>query len=117
MTTLLSYCGIHCDTCPIHIATIEENSLTKLQLRTAIANTLRQRYGMNFSPEEVTDCDGCTLETGRLFKPCAECVVRHCARERQHDSCAYCSDYICDKLQTVFNEQPEAHSTIERLRL
>jgi hypothetical protein len=115
--TMLSYCGLHCDTCPIHLATLEQDKQKKLQMRMNVANLLRDRYGMKFRPDEITDCDGCTLEIGRLFVTCAQCNVRKCAREKQHDSCAYCSDYEgCEKLQVVFADQPQAKMELERVR-
>jgi hypothetical protein len=113
---MLSYCGLHCDTCPIHLATLEQDVQKKLHMRTAIANLLRDRYGMILHADQITDCDGCTLETGRLFATCAQCNVRKCARERQHDICTFCKDYACDKLQVVFGDQPQAKKEFERLR-
>ncbi|MFA6541410.1 MAG: DUF3795 domain-containing protein [Bacteroidota bacterium] len=116
MTTLFAYCGLHCDTCPIHLATIEPDPQKKLQMRRGIANTLCDRYGLILPHDTIPDCDGCTLETGRLFFSCAKCEVRNCARERQYDSCAYCADYPCEKLEKVFADQPGARVELERVR-
>ena len=114
---MLSYCGLHCDTCPIHLATLEQDTHKKLQLRTNVANMLRDRYGIILSPSDVPNCDGCTLETGRLFISCINCAVRKCAREKQYDSCAYCADYDgCEKLQVVFADQPQAKLELEKMR-
>ncbi|MDD8018144.1 MAG: DUF3795 domain-containing protein [Bacteroidota bacterium] len=113
---MIAYCGLHCDTCPIHLATIEQDPQKKLQMRREVANALRDRHGLLLSTNDVPDCDGCTLETGRLFFSCAKCKVRACARERQHDSCAYCTDYPCEKLQEVFADQLEAKVELEKLR-
>jgi hypothetical protein len=113
---MLAYCGLHCDTCPIHLATIEEDKEKKLQMRITVSALLGSRYGMILRPEEVPDCDGCTLETGRLFVSCTNCDVRNCARERQHDSCAYCSAFGCEKLEPVLADQPDARRELERLR-
>ena len=52
---MLAYCGLHCDTCPIHLATLEQDKQKKLQMRTVVANILRDRYGMDIRPEQVTD--------------------------------------------------------------
>ena len=113
---MIAYCGLQCDTCPIRLATLEPDKQKQLQMRTMVANILRDRYNMVLRPDEITDCDGCTLETGRLFITCAQCNVRKCARERKHDSCAYCKDYACEKLQAVFADQPEAKMELERLK-
>jgi len=113
---MIAYCGLHCDSCPIHLATLEQDEHKKLQLRTKISAILHDRYSMDLRPDEITDCDGCTLEHGRLFITCISCSVRNCVRNRQHDSCAYCTDYGCDKLQEVFADQPEARMELERLK-
>jgi len=116
MNAMIAYCGLACESCPIHLATIEIDELKKRQMRVTIARLCRERYGMNLQPEDVADCDGCRSESGRLFSTCRTCGIRACARERSLDSCAYCPDYACDKLQKLFVDDPTAQTRLEVFR-
>lgn len=113
---MIAYCGLVCDTCPIRLAAIEQDVRKKEQIRIAIADDLRERYGMNLRPDEVTDCDGCRSESGRLFPACATCNVRKCARDRCLESCAFCPEYACDKLRKIFDDEPGARARLDALR-
>ena len=46
---------------------------------------------------------------------CAECGIRSCCQERELDNCAYCPDYICDKLQQFFQYAPEAKKLLDQI--
>ncbi len=113
---MLAYCGLECTTCPIHVATLEPDPLVRSSLRARIAQQCTEVYGMPVKAEEVTDCDGCTSQSGRLFSGCMKCGIRSCARERRLLSCAFCSDYPCAALLSHFTLDPEAQSRLEMIR-
>jgi hypothetical protein len=62
-------------------------------MRESIAEQCSKVYGMNLQPEDITHCDGCRVDTGRLFSGCFNCEVRKCASLKNIESCAYCSYY------------------------
>ncbi len=113
---MIAYCGLLCDTCPIHLATLEQDEANQHAMRVSIAEQCSSLYGMNMMPEEVTDCDGCRAETGRLFSGCLKCEIRKCAILKNLTSCAYCSDYACERLTAHFSLDPGAQTMLEKIR-
>lgn len=113
---MIAYCGLLCDTCPIHLATIEKDKLRQQQMRMAIVKECFKKYGMKLQPEDVNDCDGCCSSTGRIFSGCLTCEVRKCVMGKNLKSCAYCNDYICVKLREHLLVDPEAQERLEELR-
>ena len=112
----IAYCGLDCQTCPIHVATLELDESKRQGMRTSIAKFCSEQYGMNLSPEDVNDCDGCRANTGRLFSGCLYCEIRACAMNRKLETCAYCDDYICEKLQKHFKIESSAQTRLQELR-
>lgn len=116
MNNTIAYCGLNCETCPIHVATLEQNQPRQKTMRTSIAEVCKEQYGMNLSPEEITDCDGCRADTGRLFPGCLSCEIRKCASHRNLETCAQCTAYACDKLNALFHRDPDAQIRLEEIR-
>ena len=116
MESLIAFCGLDCSTCPIHLATLEPDKSRQQSLRESIAELCTKQYGMNVRPEDVTDCDGCPTDSGRLFSGCVNCTIRECAIRRNLKSCAGCSDYACEKLLEFFVHDPEAQTRLEQIR-
>ncbi len=84
-------------------------------MRSAIAEACFEHYGMKLLPEDVNDCDGCRVGK-RLFSGCSACEIRKCAVERKVESCAYCGDFECEKLQKHLKIDPDARGRLEKLR-
>lgn len=116
MNELIAYCGLDCNGCPIYWATREPDKEKQLEMRIDIMRLCREHYGMDVQPEDITDCDGCCSQTGRLFSGCLKCDIRHCAESRQLTSCAYCNVYVCDKLKKLFSTDESARSRLEEMR-
>jgi hypothetical protein len=66
-------------------------------MRIEIAQQIKEHYGRDCKAEDVTDCDGCKTEGGRLLNN--KCPVRKCAVEKDVETCAHCSEYACEKLK------------------
>lgn len=113
---MIAYCGLTCDTCPIHLATTETDQARQRELRESVVRTCAEIYGMKLSVEEVTDCDGCRAGTDRLFPGCRNCEIRKCASGQGLDSCAYCELYACELLKQHFAQDPDSEKTLARLR-
>jgi hypothetical protein len=116
MNKMLAYCGLACDSCPIHLATFEKDKSRQQEMRVSIASFISEHYQMSLKVEDITDCDGCGANTGRLFSQCRNCEIRKCAIHRDIESCAHCPDYACDKLTELFSRDPAAQAHLEELR-
>ncbi len=113
---MIAYCGLNCDTCTIHLASIEQDRSHKLTMRKSIIEQCFKHYGMNLQIEDITDCDGCKANTGRLFSGCLNCEIRKCAIERNVESCAYCKEYACEILKKHFSHDPSTQTRLEKIR-
>jgi len=101
----------------IHLATLEQDQSKQQLMRESIAEQCSTIYGMNLLVIDITDCDGCRANTGRLFSGCSQCKIRQCAIHKDIDSCAFCVDYICERLQEHFLLDPDAQSRLEKMRI
>jgi hypothetical protein len=115
MDAMIAYCGLACDTCPIHLATLEQDALKQQTMRAEIARLCMEQYGMNLQTIDITDCDGCRTSR-RLFSGCTECMLRKCAMGRKLESCAFCDEYICENLQRHFEMDSTARTRLDELR-
>jgi len=112
----ISYCGLACDTCLIHLATLETDSSKKAEMRVSIAEQLSKIYGTTPKPEIITDCDGCKVNDGRLFTGCADCEIRKCAISKDLINCAFCNDFACEKLEKHYTFDPSSRDRLEEIR-
>ena len=112
----IAYCGLACESCPIHLATIEKDDSVKGKLRIEIAEQLARIYQTTPKPWIITDCDGCKVTDGRLFTGCIGCEIRKCAIEKELTNCAFCDYYACNKLARHFAIDPDAQARLEEIR-
>lgn len=116
MGTQVSYCGIECNTCPIHLATLEQDKSRRQILRESIARQCSELYGMDMKLEDITDCDGCKADTGQLFSGCLNCKIRKCAGQKNIETCAFCEKYLCKTLGEHFLLNPDVRTRLEEIR-
>ena len=116
MDEIIVYCGLVCQGCPIYWATRESNDEKRKKMRAEIAKQIKELYGQDYKPQDITDCDGCKTENGRLFPPCKKCEIRKCARQKGFEDCAHCSEYACERLDRFFTDYPEAKSRLNVIR-
>jgi hypothetical protein len=112
----LAYCGLDCESCLIHTASLEEDAAIRHSMRVDIANQCNKLYGTNLQPVDVNNCDGCRADTGRLFSGCMTCAIRKCAMDKKIAYCGYCSNYVCELLEKHFMLDPEARSRLDEIR-
>ena len=113
---MIAYCGLLCDNCPIHLATLEKDIDRQTKMRIEIAEKLSKIYGTIPKPDIITDCDGCPTITGRLFTGCTDCEIRKCAIGRNLTNCAYCTDFECAKLEKHYIYDPDSRNRLEEIR-
>ncbi|MBU2551939.1 MAG: DUF3795 domain-containing protein [Proteobacteria bacterium] len=109
--TMIAYCGIPCSECPARLATIRDDD----EAREKTAQMWGKQFGMKLTVADI-NCDGCLTDGGRLFGHCATCHMRHCARDRDLENCAYCADYPCETLAGFFKMVPYAQPALEKIR-
>jgi hypothetical protein len=107
MDEIIGYCGLACHTCAIYLATRERDDEKRAKMRVEIAEQIRKLYGQECKPEDVTDCDGCRTESGRLYSGCKKCLIRKCAGNKGIENCAHCTKYPCKTLEKHFADYPE----------
>jgi len=116
MNEMTAYCGLACHTCPIYLATREQDPNKKREMRAEIAQKINELYNEKMKAENVTDCDGCKPEGARLFSGCKKCEIRKCARAKALENCAHCGQYPCEKLKKLFDTEPHAKSRLDAIR-
>ncbi|MFX1314618.1 MAG: DUF3795 domain-containing protein [Promethearchaeota archaeon] len=109
MEKMIVYCGLNCAECPAYIATQNEDEVELKRVAREWSNE-----EMSLKPEDIC-CDGCNVE-GRLFIWCGQCPIRICCRQKSFENCAYCDDFICDKLKNTFEKSPSAKKNLENIR-
>ena len=113
---MIAYCGLRCDTCSILLATRETDDEKRNKMRAEIARICKEHYGTELKLEDLTDCDGCKTEGGRLFSGCYKCQIRNCARKKGVENCAHCDEYVCEKLKEFFVKDTETKGRLEEIR-
>jgi len=116
MDQVVSYCGLICDTCLIYLATREKDDDKRYDMKVQIVREIKKHYGEECKPEDITDCDGCKTESGRLFSGCRNCHMRKCARRKGVENCAYCDEYACEKIEKFFATDPDAKARLDAIR-
>jgi len=116
MDETIVYCGLVCEGCGIYLATREKDPDKQKKMRIEIVRILKEEFGQEERPEDITDCDGCKMENGRLFSGCKNCEIRKCAREKSIENCAHCNEYACERLDRFFTTYPEAKLRLDVVR-
>lgn len=116
MGEIISYCGLVCGGCPIHLASKEKDKLKKDEMICEIIRTCKEDYNIEYKLSDITECDGCMAENGRLFSGCANCKIRSCANNKGVINCAYCSYYICENLNEFFKSDPSAKARLDMIK-
>ncbi|MFB3895056.1 MAG: DUF3795 domain-containing protein [bacterium] len=116
MSEILAYCGLVCHTCPIYLATREPDTEKQNNMRLDIVKECNEKYHLNYTLDDITDCDGCLTEGTRLFAACSTCPIRTCARKKEVINCAYCPEYPCTNLTQFFKSEPSAKARLDKIK-
>lgn len=111
MDKMIAYCGLICTECPAFIATQKDDD----EGRKKVAKLWSKEFNSDIKPEDV-NCNGCMEESGRLFNHCKVCEIRKCGLGKGLKNCAYCDDYVCEKLTRFFEMAPEAKTTLSEIK-
>ncbi len=84
---MIGYCGYNCHLCAARSDDPE--------VRQRLVDGWRRIFGHQHYTVENVKCDGC-LSDGNLADK--QCKARPCAIERGVKNCAYCEDFVCEKV-------------------
>ncbi len=107
---IMAYCGLVCSSCPILLATDKGN-----EEKTRVAELVKKQYNRECTLEDIS-CNGCLTNGPRIWKECAACPIRKCAKQRNVKSCAHCAEYPCGTLNEFFRSEPEAKKTLDKIK-
>ena len=93
MEPIITKCGYRCDLCLAYKPNLEKHPENKQIL----SDGWYTYFGFRIPPEDIY-CDGCLSMDGRQID--SSCPVRPCVIERGISNCAFCDEYICEKLET-----------------
>jgi hypothetical protein len=102
MKKMIACCGVDCATCDAYVATRNKDD----DLRRTTAERWARQHDVPVDPVYV-NCDGCQQTGGQHLEYCAMCGIRACCLEKQHTTCAECSEYVCARLQRGFEFMSE----------
>ena len=82
-------------------------------------------YEITIEPDTI-NCDGCR-SSGEHLGYCSMCEIRECCTKKGLDNCAFCDEYICERLDRVYiymrdvmgkskNNEAEAKVTLDEIR-
>jgi hypothetical protein len=111
MDKIIAFCGLTCTECLAFIATQKDDD----KEREKVAKVWSKEFNSEIKPEDI-NCDGCLVESDRLFSHCKVCEIRKCGQEKEVKNCAYCDDYTCEKLTKFFDMAPEAKTALAEIR-
>lgn len=89
MSEILARCGYRCDLC----AARSDDP----QIRQKLVDGWKKYFDLQMYTAENVKCDGC-YGSVRADKGCP---VRPCVIEKGIENCAYCDEFICDKLRPL----------------
>jgi hypothetical protein len=112
MKAMISYCGLSCHECPALLATKADDD----EKRKECAAVWSKEYGRELDPSSI-NCNGCLTEGEPVFGHCNVCEIRACGKEKKVVNCAYCDDYVCEKLEKFFAIAPMCKENLDAIRL
>jgi hypothetical protein len=110
MHIITGCCGLECSACPAFIAGRDDDD----ELRKKTAREWSEMFQIDITPESI-NCAGC-LASGVHGPYCGMCEIRSCAMEKALESCAFCPDYGCAKLQKVHVIDEHCKKRLDALR-
>ena len=111
MGKIISICGNICSDCAAFKATKEDNELKRKET----AEAWSKMYSSKINPEDI-NCEGCVTAGGKKFNYCGACEIRKCGMEKDIKNCAYCEEYVCDKLEEFFKMVPKNREILDRIK-
>lgn len=110
----ISICGLDCAKCDAFVAFKTGDNA----LRERVAGEWNEKYRRPGTPPikpEDINCAGC-LSSGPLYRYCATCNIRKCAKEKNVANCTECESYTCEELIKFHEHAPDAKKNLEEIK-
>lgn len=112
MKKMIACCGLDCEKCDAHIATIRND------------DTLREKTAklwseLNHAPitAEMINCMGCRTDGVKTPYCDSMCEIRKCVLRKEFDTCGNCPDVECCKtVGAVLASSPDARINLEGMK-
>ena len=111
MDAMIACCGLSCHECGAFLATVNNDD----EKRAETAHNWSKLYNADIKAEDI-NCNGCLSDSEILFNHCKVCAIRKCCLEKRLVNCAYCNQYICEKLEKFFQIAPESRQQLEKIK-
>ena len=104
MKDYIAYCGLDCEACEAHIATINDDN----DLRIKVSKEWSELNNVEITPEMI-NCVGCRIEGVKTPFCDSLCPIRQCALRKDVRTCGDCSEMdTCEKLEMITGNNEEA---------
>ena len=111
MAEMIAVCGNNCADCEAYIATLADDSAAFEE----IARKWSEKYGGQCVADDCV-CDGCTSGKWLSTAYAKACPIRICAESKGMPNCAFCENFICEKLQKFLQFAPELRERLVKIR-
>ena len=112
MKDYIAYCGLDCETCEAHIATVNNDN----DLRIKVAKEWSELNGVEITPEMI-NCAGCRIDGVKTPFCDSLCPIRQCGLSKGYVTCGDCSKmHGCEKLEMITGNNAEALERINNFK-
>lgn len=110
MKEFIGYCGLDCETCEAHLATIHNDD----EERHRVAKLWSELNGAEITAEMI-NCTGCRLDGVKTPFCESICPIRKCALSKGVETCGLCSELdTCEKVGTIIKNNPDTLKNLKR---
>ena len=106
MDKLIAYCGINCKSCPLYIATKNDDIVVKQELSLKWGKL----YNRSFDIENMS-CHGC--KSGKKFFLSEQCDITTCNTVKGIETCKQCTNHPCDRIEKFYAWQKNNKTDVE----
>ncbi len=104
MKEYIAYCGLDCETCEAHIATVNNDD----SLRQKVSKHWSELNGVEITPEMI-NCHGCRRDGLKTYFCSSLCPIRQCAMGKKVETCGGCEEMdTCEKLKMITGNNADA---------
>lgn len=108
MKQMIAYCGLNCEKCDAHIATVNNDDA----LREKTAKKWAELNNAPITPDMI-NCDGCRVDGVKTPFCDKMCPIRRCALEKGVTTCGDCSRLnSCQTISFILSNNAEAKANL-----
>lgn len=97
MDRYIAYCGLDCEKCEAHVATVNHDE----ELRAKVAKQWSEWNHAEITPDMI-NCDGCRLDGAKTPYCASLCPIPRCAQNKGLDTCGDCPEKdACQDLHVI----------------